>query len=86
VDPRFRFACGTTGRSIANVCTILTAQSGFDWLAGLDRLVADLAAEWSLSIGRAFSGGTAALVAEARTAGGDDAVLKIPVPGLDEAP
>jgi streptomycin 6-kinase len=56
---------------------------GANWLANLDRIVRELASEWELLIGRVLPGGTEALVAEARTAEGEDAVLKIPVPGLD---
>jgi streptomycin 6-kinase len=58
-------------------------EAGVAWLAGLDGLVRDLAAEWKLSIGRALAGGTEAFVAEARTADGEDTVLKIALPGLD---
>jgi streptomycin 6-kinase len=58
-------------------------KAGVAWLAGLDDLVSDLAAEWDLSIGGTLSGGTEAFVAEARTAEGQDAVLKIAIPGLD---
>src|SRR6202023_2741300 len=39
--------------------------------------------EWHLSIGRTLSGGTEAFVGETRTAEGQDAVLKIAIPGLD---
>src|SRR5215475_13344365 len=57
--------------------------AGVAWLAGLDDLVSDLAAEWGLSIGQALSGGTESFVAEARTVDGQGAVLKIALPGLD---
>jgi streptomycin 6-kinase len=53
------------------------------WLAGLDGLVRDLASDWRLSIGETLSGGTESFVATARTAEGEDAVLKIAIPGLD---
>jgi len=58
-------------------------EVGRMWLAGLDALVASLAADWGLTLGRTLTGGTAALVLEARTAGGEDAVLKLAVAGQD---
>ncbi|WP_395674676.1 aminoglycoside phosphotransferase family protein [Inquilinus sp.] len=63
----------------------LAGPSGAAWLAGLDGLVRDLAAEWGLSALRPLPGGTAAFVAEARMADGRPAVLKLAVPGLDPA-
>jgi streptomycin 6-kinase len=56
---------------------------GAAWLAGLEGLVRDLAADWQLSIDRSLAGGTASLVLAARTGDGRDAVLKLAVPGLD---
>jgi streptomycin 6-kinase len=50
------------------------------WLDGLPSLVADLEREWSLRVGRCYSGGTEAFVAEATLAEGGDAVLKLLVP------
>jgi streptomycin 6-kinase len=58
-------------------------EAGVAWLAGLDGLVRDLAGEWALWIGRTLPGGSEAVVAEARTADGQEAVLKIAIPGLD---
>jgi streptomycin 6-kinase len=58
-------------------------EPGATWLAGLGGLVRDLAAEWGLAIGRIMPGGSEALVAEAGTADGRDAALKIAIPGLD---
>ncbi|HTF33323.1 MAG TPA: hypothetical protein VK714_06420, partial [Myxococcota bacterium] len=58
-------------------------EGGLAWLAGLGRLVAELEREWDLSIGRTFSTGTEAFVAEAVSADGRQAVLKIAIPGLD---
>ena len=60
-------------------------KGGLEWLAGLARLVAELEREWDLSIGRTFSTGTEAFVAEAVSADGRQAVLKIAIPGLDPA-
>jgi streptomycin 6-kinase len=51
------------------------------WLDDLPTLVQSLADEWSLTIGPAYHGGHAAFVAEATTAVGTDAVLKVCVPG-----
>src|SRR5260370_1266933 len=62
---------------------LAVGEAGVAWLAGLDGLVGDLATEWQLSIGRTLSGGTEAVVAETTTAEGEDAVLKIAIPGLD---
>jgi streptomycin 6-kinase len=62
---------------------LAVGEAGVAWLARLDDLVGHLATEWRLSIDRPLSGGTEAFVAEARTAEGRDAVLKIAIPGLD---
>jgi len=51
-----------------------------DWLDELPALVAALAAEWSIVVGRPFEGGTEAFVAEATRADGIPAVLKVLVP------
>jgi streptomycin 6-kinase len=58
-------------------------DAGVAWLAGIDGLVRDLAAEWQLSIGEVLSGGTESLVADATTPEGQHAVLKVAIPGLD---
>lgn len=50
------------------------------WLDTLDDLVSTLEHEWSIQVGRLLSGGTEALVAEARCADGTAAVLKVLVP------
>ncbi len=52
-----------------------------DWLDELPALVASLAAEWSVVVGRPFEGGTDAYVAEATRLDGTPAVLKVVVPG-----
>jgi streptomycin 6-kinase len=63
--------------------TAITAgEAGVAWLAGLEVAVRDLAADWQLSIGRTLRG-TESFVVEARTAEGQEAVLKILIPGLD---
>jgi streptomycin 6-kinase len=58
-------------------------EDGSAWLAGLGRLVAELEREWDLSIGRSYPTATEAFVAEAATADGCPAVLKIPIAGID---
>ena len=58
---------------------------GTAWLAGIGGLARDLAAEWELRLGSVLQGGTEALVVEVRTADGQDAVLKVALPGLDRA-
>jgi streptomycin 6-kinase len=50
------------------------------WLADLPALVDALADEWSLTVGRAYPDATEAFVAEATTADGTPAVLKVLVP------
>ena len=56
---------------------------GEEWLAGLPGLVDDLARRWSITVGPRLSGGTSSYVARARTADGQDAVLKLAVPEHD---
>lgn len=51
-----------------------------DWLRGLPALIDELAAEWGLTVGRAYDGGTEAYVAEAVRADGTPAVLKLMIP------
>jgi streptomycin 6-kinase len=62
---------------------IARGQEGLAWLAGLRDLVSEIEREWDLSIGRTFSTGTEAFVAEAATAEGRQGVLKISIPGID---
>jgi streptomycin 6-kinase len=57
-------------------------NEGFaSWLDELPTLVQELAREWSLTVGATLHGGHAALVVEATTATGTEAVLKVGVPG-----
>ncbi|HEU4349327.1 MAG TPA: aminoglycoside phosphotransferase family protein [Actinoplanes sp.] len=51
-----------------------------DWLAGLPDLVARLEREWGIAVGRPYTGGTEAYVAEATRADGTPAVLKLMIP------
>ena len=61
----------------------LRGAEGEAWLADLPRLVAELEAAWGITVGRSLSGGTEALVAEAVTSEGEEAVLKLTIRGHD---
>lgn len=53
---------------------------GEAWLAGLDDLLTGLEQDWSLTIGEALEGGSAAYVAEATDPSGDVHVIKVATP------
>jgi streptomycin 6-kinase len=53
---------------------------GERWLVELPAMVASLEADWGISAGRTLTGGQFAYVAEAVTAEGEPAVLKVAVP------
>jgi len=53
---------------------------GERWLDDLPTVVANLAAEWGLSVGQTLTGGNFAYVAEATTGEGQPAVLKVAIP------
>ncbi len=55
-------------------------EPGRAWQAGLPAVLAALAAQWSLTLGRPVPGGSSSYVVAARTADGADAVLKVAVP------
>src|SRR5579859_2146199 len=55
-------------------------RQGEKWLAELPDLIAHLEREWAIVVGQPLTGGTASYVAHARTADGQDAVLKIAIP------
>jgi streptomycin 6-kinase len=58
--------------------------AGEAWLADLPGLLADLAADWSITVGAPLTGGHAAYVAEAVTRDGTPVVLKVAIPpGID---
>jgi streptomycin 6-kinase len=57
--------------------------AGVAWLEGLDDLLRDIATEWRLSIEQILPGGTESLVVNVTTEEGQDAVLKVAIPGLD---
>ena len=54
--------------------------TGERWLAGLPGLVASLDADWGITRGRTLTGGNFGYVAEAVTADGQPAVLKVALP------
>jgi streptomycin 6-kinase len=56
-------------------------EPGEQWLAGLPDLIADVARRWSITVGEPLNGGSASFVARARTADGQDVVLKLVLPG-----
>lgn len=55
-----------------------------EWLRALPGLVADVAAEWSLTVGQTFLDATEALVVAATLEDGTSAVLKLHIPGRDD--
>jgi streptomycin 6-kinase len=55
-------------------------QRGERWLAELPAVIAHLELTWSISVGQALEGGTGSFVAPARTAEGEDTILKIAIP------
>ena len=58
------------------------AAGAEDWLERLPALVSSLEADWSIIVGRPYTGGSEAFVAEATRADGVSAVLKVLVPGV----
>ncbi len=56
------------------------------WLEELPALVADLERDWSITVGRPYTGGTEAFVAAATLDDGSDAVLKLLIPRAGGAP
>jgi streptomycin 6-kinase len=58
-------------------------KAGRDWLDDLPRCIADIVRRWAIEVGQPSRRGTEAFVAEARTADGQDVVLKVVIPGLD---
>ncbi len=56
-------------------------EVGAAWQVGLPTVLADLAEQWSLTLGRSLPGGSGSYVVAVRTADGAGAVLKVAVPG-----
>lgn len=61
---------------------MVRAAGAEDWLERLPALITTLEADWSISVGRPYTGGSGAYVAEATRADGASAILKVLVPGL----
>ena len=57
------------------------AAGAGDWLERLPALVSSLEADWSITVGHPYEGGSEAFVADATRADGTPAVLKVLVPG-----
>lgn len=57
------------------------AAGAEDWPGRLPALVSSLEADWSITVGHPYEGGTEAFVADATRADGTPAVLKVLVPG-----
>lgn len=70
----------------AVVRNMVRAAGVEDWLERLPALVSRLEADWSITVGRPYTGGSGAFVAEATRADGAPAILKVPVPGLGNGP
>ena len=60
-------------------------DQGEAWLAELPSLLADLERQWAITVGQPLLGGTGSYVARVRAQDGQDAVLKIALPGFDFA-
>ena len=67
------------------VTDIVRAKGGDRWVAELPGTVAAMEDRWGITAGAALTGGTSAYVGLARTADGDDVVLKVSVPDPDFA-
>ena len=61
------------------------AQGGtaLAWVQGLGALIAELEHDWGIAVGATLYGGTGSFVAEARTAAGEEAVLKVGMPAFE---
>lgn len=73
---------GAVSAVVRNKAMIHGAES---WLAALPGLIESLEADWAITVGRSFDGGTEAFVAEAVCSDGTPAVLKILVPRSGDA-
>ena len=62
------------------VANAAVACGAGEWLRDLPGLIAELEAEWSVSVGRPFPHASEAFVAEATLADGTPAVLKLLIP------
>jgi streptomycin 6-kinase len=63
----------------------LLGKAGHVWHANLPQHILEIERRWALRVGHPFRNGTEAFVANARTACGQDVVLKMVIPGIDPA-
>jgi streptomycin 6-kinase len=61
----------------------LMGEPGYAWLAGLPNHITDLEQRWGITVGQPKRRGSEAFVAEARTSGGSDVIVKVVIPGID---
>lgn len=71
--------------SDARAKAALRGAEGARWLRDLGGTIEGLERDWGVVVGAALAGGSDSYVAEARTHDGEDAVLKLAVPGADPA-
>jgi streptomycin 6-kinase len=58
-------------------------ETGLCWLANLPQRIAEIERRWSIKVGQPSRNRTEAFVADALTADGQEAVLKIVMPSID---
>ena len=74
-------AAGLLKREVSEVIRAKAHSLGAEeWLRSLDDRVEAIERSWAIRVGRSFSGGTEAFVAEADCVDGTPAVLKLPIP------
>ena len=75
-----------TGEQMAKIPRLVQQKAlrlgrrGEQWLANLPDLIADLERAWAITVEEPLAGGSAAYVARARTAAGEQSILKIAIP------
>jgi streptomycin 6-kinase len=67
---------------IVRARALLRGEAGQVWIDALPAMIESLARDWDLEIGPILAGGTDALVTACHTSQGQDAVLKLVMPGL----
>jgi hypothetical protein len=61
----------------------LAGETGRAWLGSLPQQIGELERCWAITVGEPARRGSESLVAEARTSGGLEVILKIVIPGID---
>ena len=61
----------------------LMGETGHTWLANLQQQIVELERRWAIRVEQPAWRGSEAFVAEARTSGGLDVIVKIVIPGID---